>query len=358
MVMQLVVIAGPDEGLTIELDRENGTRLGRSQSILTHLTDPHVSRVHAELHVQEGQVLVADSNSAGGTFVNGRRVGRQALRPGDIIQVGATQLRFDNTEGRVEQTTLAPGALGRPATSTEELTGLTGQMLGRYEIGPILSRGKSSCVFRAKDTADGRTVALKVLHPEFTQDDEDMQRFVRAMKTMLPLRHPNLVQIENAGRTGTYCWVAMEFVEGESLRQVIERIGVAGMLDWRHAIRIGIHIGRALEYAHGQQIIHRNVTPANILIRSSDQVAKLADLMLAKALEGALAQPITRPGELLGDLNYMSPERTRGTAEIGRHPLRSSDRSAAFPWRIPARDRFQDPSGGAREGQEVSAFDA
>jgi serine/threonine-protein kinase len=142
-----------------------------------------------------------------------------------------------------------------------------------------------------------------------------MQRFVRAMKTVLPLRHPNLVTLYGAGKVGQHCWLAMEYVAGESLTHVIQRIGVAGMLDWRHALRAAAHVGRALEYAHGQQIIHRNVAPPNILLRAEDKVAKLGDLMLAKALDGVLAQQVTRPGELVGDVNYMSPERTKSSME-------------------------------------------
>src|SRR5262249_49503066 len=76
------------------------------------------------------------------------------------------------------------------------------------------------------------------------------------------------------------------------------------------------HIARALEAAHEKSIIHRNVTPTNILLRIADKNAMLGDLMLAKALEGSLAQQVTRPGEIVGDIAYMSPERTRGTADV------------------------------------------
>ena len=79
-----------------------------------------------------------------------------------------------------------------------------------------------------------------------------------------------------------------------------DRIGVANMLDWRYGYRVAVHIARALEYAHEHSIIHRNVTPQNILWRAADKTVLLGDLMLAKALEGTLAQQITRPGELLG----------------------------------------------------------
>jgi serine/threonine protein kinase len=134
------------------------------------------------------------------------------------------------------------------------------------------------------------------------------------MQTMLPLRHPNLVAVYGAGKTGGHCWVAMEFVEGQNLAEKIRRAG-AGQLDWRHALRAAVHVGRALGHAHRHTIIHRNVTPENVLVRQADDVAKLGDLVLAKALEGMQAAKVTRPGDLVGDLEYMSPERTGADTE-------------------------------------------
>jgi pSer/pThr/pTyr-binding forkhead associated (FHA) protein len=92
--MHLVVIAGPDKGTTFLLTVGDHVRLGRSQSTLTRLNDPQVSRIHCELDVEEGRVTLTDSDSAGGTFVNGERVAQQVLRQGDVIKVGGTQLRF------------------------------------------------------------------------------------------------------------------------------------------------------------------------------------------------------------------------------------------------------------------------
>jgi serine/threonine-protein kinase len=102
----------------------------------------------------------------------------------------------------------------------------------------------------------------------------------------------------------------MEYVEGQSLAQLAQRAGAAGALDWRQALRVATHLAWALEYAHGRQVIHRNLTPMNVLVRGRDRVAKLGDLMLAKALDGAHAVNLTDEGDLLGDLNYLSPERT------------------------------------------------
>jgi serine/threonine protein kinase len=318
MVSQLVVIAGPDKGRLFVLVHGQPLLLGRGRATETRLADLRVSRLHCEVQADAGHVIVRDSNSAGGTFVNGKRVTRRRLRAGDVLQIGDTQLRLEEAD-IAEQSTMVQDGLVPPrlaASAEEPPDGLAGQTLSHFEVGQVLAKGRSGTVYKAHDTRANRTIALKILEPEFAKNDAEVQRFIRSMKTALNLRHPNLVSLHGAGKTGRTCWVAMEYVEGESLTQVIQRIGVAGMLDWRHALRVAIHIALALDYAHRHQIIHRNIAPPNILIRNGDGVAKLGDLMLAKALEGTLARQLTRPGELLGDVNYMSPERTRGATDV------------------------------------------
>jgi serine/threonine protein kinase len=316
MVKKLVVIAGPDRGNVYPLPEKDSLLLGRSRATESRLSDPHVSRVHCEVMVHGKTVSVSDFDSAGGTFVNDQRITKHRLKPGDVIRIGQTQLAFhDDNAG--EASTVPPPAPGKAAArGAEELQGLVGKTFAHYEVGQVLAQGRSGLVFHARDTKEDRPVALKVLVPEFAKNDQQKQRFVRAMKTVLPLRHPNLVALYAAGKAGPYCWMAMEYVEGENLTQVIQRIGTAGMLDWRRAFQVAVHVGRALDFAHGHRIMHRNVTPMNILVRTGHKLAKLGDLMLAKALEGNLATPITRPGELVGDAPYLSPERTHGTADI------------------------------------------
>jgi serine/threonine protein kinase len=318
MLGQLVIIAGPDKDRTFPLEEGKSFQIGRGQNTETKLKDPQVSRVHCQIKVENGRVYVIDSGSTGGTVIGGKKIKEHELRPGEIIHIGGTQIRAQ-FEGSHEASTVVVGSPGTPkplAARAEQLSELVGQSLTHYRIDEVIAKGQAGMIFRAHDTKEDRTVALKVLWPEFSKNEEEMQRFVRAMKTMLPIRHPNLIALYGAGKTGPHCWIAMEYVEGESLTAVIERIGTAGMLDWRAALRVAVHIARGLEIAEEHQIIHRNIKPSNILVRSEDKLTKLGDLMLAKALEGTLAEQITRPGELVGDVAYMSPERTRGGTAV------------------------------------------
>jgi Protein kinase domain/FHA domain len=329
MSFQLLVAAGPDQGKVFTLQQGPDQMLGRSAQALYQLNDPRVSRNHCQILLEGEQPVVICNGGSGGTLINGKAIQRQALKPGDVLQIGDTQLRLQIADFPLEVAkeilgkTLPPKPTAAPAAvKSDQLETLAGQKLSHFDLGLVIGKGSTSMVFHATDTKDNRDVALKVLLPEFAKSEEEVQRFIRAMKTVLPLKHPNLIGVYGAGKTGPYCWVAMEYVAGENLTQVIQRIGVAGMLDWRHAFRAAVQIGRALQYAHEQQIIHRNVTPKNILRDATNQDVKLGDLMKAKALEGVLAQQITRPGELIGDVTYMSPERTRGTTDIdGRADL-------------------------------------
>jgi serine/threonine-protein kinase len=183
-------------------------------------------------------------------------------------------------------------------------------------VGPVLAKGESSLLFKGKDTRDGKEVVLKVLAPEYARIDDEVQRFIRAMKTTIDLKHPNLVALYGAGKSGDTLWLAMEFVDGESLTKVIERIGTIGMLDWKYALSVAAQVARGLEAAYNKQIIHRNVKPENILVRKSDQVAKLGDLMLAKGLGEMSGAQITKPGQMVGDLIYASPERTQSESNV------------------------------------------
>ena len=210
----------------------------------------------------------------------------------------------------------------KPQPKIAPLQELVGQSLGPYHLDSIIATGHTGMVFRATDSKKNKVVAVKVLTPDPAHQDEQRERFVRAMKTMLDVRHPNIVQLRAAGKSGPYCWAAMEFIDGENLADVIQRIGIEGMLDWREAWRVAVHVARGLEEANRRGFIHRNLTPTNILRRRADKVCLVGDLMLAKALEGTLASQVTKPGQLIGDVPYMAPERTREVGGVdGRSDL-------------------------------------
>ena len=319
---RLEVIAGPDQGRSFSLQDGQTATLGRGGTSDLVINDPRISRAHCTLAVDGGQLRIRDLGSTGGTFVDSSRVTEQALAPGAVIQLGDSQVRYRLDAAR-EATTLGGSTPPTPAVgAVAPLHQLVGHSLGNFRLDKIISAGNSGMVFLATDTTANQRVAVKVLTPDLAHSDEQKERFVRAMKTMLPIKHPNLVRLLGAGKNGPYCWAAMELIEGENLMQVIDRIGIEGMLDWRDVWRAAMHIGQALHEAATHKIIHRNVTPTNILRRKSDKVCLLGDLMLAKALEGTLAKQVTRPGQLIGELPFLSPERTRDGAEVdGRADL-------------------------------------
>jgi len=313
MAYQLVICNGPEKGRTVDLPPGKTLVVGRGEDCDVQLADPRASRVHCKLQVDDDSVVLIDAGSTWGTRLNGSSVKEQKLKSGDVIELGETQIRLSSgTE------TLPPGTTKPPKSERRDnpLTKLVGTTLVRYTIGSLIDSGRTGAVFRAVDTKHDRPVALKVLWPELTQDTREVERFVRAIKTMLPLQHENIVRLYGAGVSDGYCWMAMELVEGESLADVIKRLGVGGMLAWEPVFRAAVDVTQALEVAAEQKIVHRNITPSNVLIRSKDKVAKLADLMLAKAMEGPMVESITRSGEMVGELPYMSPEQTTGTQDI------------------------------------------
>jgi pSer/pThr/pTyr-binding forkhead associated (FHA) protein len=203
-----------------------------------------------------------------------------------------------------------------PHPSVDQLVALENQVLGRYQIGPLLGRGQSSLVFRAQDLKTNQRVALKVLSPDFPSSDAELQRFVRALKVTPTLPHPHLVTIHGAGKSGTYCWIAREYVEGESLTRLIQRLNAAGKLEWTFACRVAIQLGKALHFLHQHRVTHGNITPRNILIRHSDKLTKLADLMLNRALDGSRLQKAILGKKLLAELPYLAPEQTDPHASV------------------------------------------
>lgn len=320
MSHKIHLVGGPEKGRFFALEDGQTIIIGRGQQSDTKINDPFISRIHCKVTLS-GDTLTLSDAGGGNTFVGGAVVTEKTLVPGDEFQAGSSVFRY--AIGDIEPDTMRlPGGINQgvaaalPKPKTLALKDLVGQSFAHYRLDKIITAGSTGFLFKATDTEKSRTAAVKVLSPDRTSTEEEKERFVRAMKTMLPIKHPNIVSLWNAGKNGPFCWAAMEYIDCESMTEVIHRIGIEGMLDWRDVWRVGIDIGRALEKAYSEKVIHRNVTPANILRRKSDKTCLLGDLMLAKALEGALSKQVTSPGQLLGELPYLPPERTRDQSVV------------------------------------------
>jgi serine/threonine-protein kinase len=317
MAFQLFVQSGERQGTAFPVPAEGTVVIGRGNDADFQITDPRMSRLHCRIEAAAGGVKLLDLGSTGGTFVNGEKVKEAPLRTGDRIHVGETELVLRG-DAAAETTIVSPPKrqLADAADTIRDLNALIGTQIHNFAIQSKIAEGTTGIVFKGTDTKQPRDVALKVLWPDFSKNEEAAQRFIRGMKTMFPIRHPNIVRLYSAGKYKNLCWMAMEFVPGEDLTKVIDRIGLAGMLDWQFAFRVAVQIGRALATAYEHGIVHRNITPKNILHNDKEKTSKLGDLMLAKALENNPAEQITRPGQLIGEAAYMAPERTGGEQGI------------------------------------------
>ena len=176
--------------------------------------------------------------------------------------------------------------------------------LGHYELQKRLG-GVMGIVFKATDTRSGQTVAVKILPKNLAQDATFVERFKREVKAASSLNHPNIISVMDSGVINRVFYLTMEYVDGETL---IRRILRDKIVPEKEALLIGLGVTRALEHAHAQGVLHRDVKPENIMISSTGQV-KLADLGLALFLNDSLR--ITSEGIAVGTPHYISPEEAR-----------------------------------------------
>jgi serine/threonine protein kinase len=186
-----------------------------------------------------------------------------------------------------------------------------GARLGPYEIVGPLGAGGMGEVYRATDTRLGRSVAVKIVSAEFAGTDGARFRFEREARAIAALSHPHICTLHDIGRHDAFEYLVMEFLEGETLGQRLER----GRIDLDELVRFGAEIADALDAAHSVGITHRDIKPSNIMITSRGSV-KILDFGVAK-LESAVAEDrstdvMTAPGVAVGTIGYMSPEQTFG----------------------------------------------
>ena len=184
---------------------------------------------------------------------------------------------------------------------------LEGKLLGnRYEIIEKIGNGGMATVYKATDKVLKRHVAVKILRDEFTTDEEFIRRFEVEAQSAARLTHPNIVSIYDVGVDGNLYYIVMELIQGKTLKEII--IKEKGPLPWKWSINVAIQIASALEMAHRNNIIHRDIKPHNIII-TEDGIAKVTDFGIAKAVSNST---ITAFGTTIGSVHYFSPEHARG----------------------------------------------
>ena len=198
-----------------------------------------------------------------------------------------------------------------------------GTTVGRYQIQSLLGSGGMGDVYKALDATLGRSVALKVLRRELSGDPERLSRFLHEARAASALNHPNILTIHEVGDHDRSRFLVSEFVEGESVRQRLER----GSLTLREILDIGIQTASALAAAHAASIVHRDIKPDNLMLRP-DGYVKVLDFGVATfarpaagsadAMMTIAATVETSPGTIIGTIAYMSPEQARGLPVDGR----------------------------------------
>lgn len=199
----------------------------------------------------------------------------------------------------------------------------SGVEFGDYKIIDLVGEGAMGKVYRARDRTLGREVALKVLAPDFSRQDERLARFQREAQVLAALNHPNIAIIHDFGKVGEISFLVLELIEGDTLAQALSR----GRLPVRQVLELALQLACALEAAHARGIVHRDLKPANIKV--TEGKVKILDFGIAKYFRGEseeaqsvsnepLTAVSTESGVVLGTIGYMSPEQVRGESIDGR----------------------------------------
>jgi eukaryotic-like serine/threonine-protein kinase len=196
------------------------------------------------------------------------------------------------------------GSCGAALTSTGAQRRIGSVVLDSYRVVDVLGQGGMSVVYRGTHKLTGQEVALKILPPELAAHAQVKSRFVEEARALAQLDHPHIVHLYNFGQDDDCFVLAMQFVHGRTW----ERMILEGGIDWRTSVRIAIDVADALDYAHSRKIIHRDMKPSNVLVRT-DGSATVMDFGIAKM---TTSTRLTATGQTMGTVRYMSPEQVRG----------------------------------------------
>ncbi|MFN8537010.1 MAG: FHA domain-containing serine/threonine-protein kinase [Thermomicrobiales bacterium] len=325
----LEIVQGPDQGKRIPLS-EASTTIGRHADATITLGDEQASRRHARIDLLDDILWIRDLGSANGTFVNGTQLRQPfALSPGDTILIGNTTLRLLATEERAPRLVPPPAPLPpeqmldaatrlahssgtaptrphRPGAMQAVAPGMT--LNDRYELGEQIGQGGFARVYVAIDLLLKRQIAIKVLNSDLAESEGQsfLDRFAQEAQSIASLDHPNILGIHDFGEALGTVFLVMPYVEGGTLIQLLRS---RGKLDPAEAGTYLRQAAAALDYAHRRNLVHRDVKPQNMLLRSDDGRLLLSDFGIAKVVSSASAQSSTG---VMGTIAYMAPEQLQG----------------------------------------------
>jgi len=366
MQIVLEVIEGPHRGRRFTFDGHDNFIVGRARAAHFRLPqkDPYFSRVHFMVEVNPPHCRMVDMGSTNGTGVNGVRVDSADLEHGDLIQGGDTVLRVSFIEqGEQPDEPVAerrkppplPGAkqekppkpvLGStesfagamPELSAELIPAATcgkdsadAPVIEGYEIIRELGRGGMGVVYLATRSADSSQVALKTIRPAAGGSGREVKRFLREAAILRKLQHAHVVAFHEMGHVGELLYFAMDYVPGIDAARLL---GSRGPLAIDRAVHLMCQALTALDHAHAQGFVHRDVKPANLLICKSEgmEVCKLADFGLARVYHSSSLSGLTLMGDAGGTMPYMPPEQITRYRDVS--PLADQYSAAATLYRL------------------------
>ena len=309
------------------LNKPDALVVGRASdcSIVIGSKEAGLSRHHCLIDVNPPVLTVEDLGSTNGTLVNGTDVGDTAepspLRSGDVIELANASIKVETVGFAPNASTFASALPPRPqqpaVASTQTSTTTIPDEIKGYRIAKRIGGGSGGDVYLALEPETGERVALKTMTADSSVDVERKAMFIRESDTMRDLSHPNIVRMTDAGYAEPRFFIAMEYCDGGNLESVVEHYG--GRLRLDKARVIILDVLNALKYLHEwrptnsnaatdgfEGIIHRDVKPANILLKSDgdSHVVKLGDFGLAKAMTDAGLKGITRTGRAGGTMAF------------------------------------------------------
>jgi serine/threonine-protein kinase len=359
MALRLTVIRGPAGGLAHTITGPGTALVGRSSRAQFQFPsgpagDLWVSHAHALVEYNPPVCRVYDLNSNNGTYVNGVRVNASDLKPGDVVKIGHSFIRVstdvlpetvdarpESAGGTFDAPTVpparvpspAPKSVGKPTgrraanscpgcrraapgpgqtvcPSCHKIAASLPQTVPGYLLLRLRGRGGMGEVYKAVREADGRLVALKMVVPAAVANPSqlELKKFLREADILRRLHHPNIVSFQDLGAAGRTLFLAMDYVRGQDVGEILKRVGP---FPQRTAVRVIAQVLLALDYAHAKGFVHRDVKPSNVMLKAAGKgrrTVKVTDFGLARVYHESQKSGLTLEEEVGGTAAYLPPE--------------------------------------------------